>query len=215
MFACPAENRCIINIGGMANISYLPKNNQQDTAGFDTGPGNTLLDSWCQQETGRNFDSNGEWARSGKLSEQLLNNMLKDPYFSQSIPKSTGREYFNLDWINQQLKNETIEAKDVQNSLTELTAKTIIDAIDRHFPETSQLVLCGGGVHNDFLKDRLQEHSAKRSLLDTSEFGIDPNWVEAAAFAWFAHCCLNNIPANEPLVTGARSRVVLGAIYPK
>ena len=199
----------------MANIIYLPKDPEEQTAGFDTGPGNVLLDSWCQQHTGKNYDKGGDWAKSGKLSNTLLETMLKDPYFSQPLPKSTGREHFNLDWINQQLSDVSIDASDIQNSLTELTARTIVDAIDRYFPHTNQLIVCGGGAYNDYLKERLQQLSGNRALLDTSEYKIDPNWVEAAAFAWLAHCCLNKIPANEPLVTGAHSRVVLGAIYPK
>lgn len=215
MFASNTENRCIINIGGMANISYLPKDPQQQTAGFDTGPGNVLMDSWCQLHTGENYDKDGDWARSGKLSSSLFNDMLNDSYFSQALPKSTGREHFNLDWIKQHLSNAAINTNDVQSCLTELTAKTIVDAIDKYFPETQQLVICGGGVYNSYLKERIDDLSGKRTLLDTSDYGIEPNWVEAAAFAWLAHCCLNKIPANEPLVTGARSRVVLGAIYPK
>lgn len=215
VFASETKNRCIVNIGGMANISYLPKDLNSQTAGFDTGPGNVLIDSWCQLHTGKSYDQNGDWAKSGKLSLPLLETMLKDAYFSQPTPKSTGREYFNLDWINQQLRNTDIDSQDIQNSLTELTAKSIINDIDKFFPDTDQIIICGGGVYNKFLKERLQALSNNRTLLDTSEYGIDPNWVEAAAFAWLAHCCLNKIPANEPLVTGAHSRVVLGAIYPK
>ncbi|MDH5517359.1 MAG: anhydro-N-acetylmuramic acid kinase [Gammaproteobacteria bacterium] len=215
VFASADENRCIINIGGMANISYLPKNGHQDTAGFDTGPGNVLLDSWCYQQTGEYYDKNGSWGKSGKSSDALLQKMLQDPYFSQAPPKSTGREHFNLDWIDKKLAGNAFEARDVQASLTELTARTIIDAIDNHFADSSQLIICGGGVYNLHLKERLQQLSGQRLVCDTSAYGIDPNWVEAAAFGWLAHCCLNKIPANEPAVTGARSRVILGAIYPK
>ncbi|MDH5394499.1 MAG: anhydro-N-acetylmuramic acid kinase, partial [Gammaproteobacteria bacterium] len=130
VFASPTENRCIINIGGMSNISYLPKNANQETAGFDTGPGNVLLDSWCFQSTGKHYDKNGDWARGGQLSEALLDMMLQDPYFSQPAPKSTGREYFNLDWVKKMLADTAMDARDIQSSLTELTARTIIDAID-------------------------------------------------------------------------------------
>jgi len=215
IFANEKHDRCIVNIGGMANISFLPRDSNDATAGFDTGPGNVLLDSWCQLQTGKNYDVNGDWARSGSLSNELLNKMLQEPYFSQPVPKSTGREQFNIDWINQQLSGKTIESHDVQNSLTELTARTIIEAIETHFPQTHEIVVCGGGAYNAFLKERMQHLSPERALLDTTSCGIEPNWVEAAAFAWLAHCCLNKIPANEPLVTGARSRVVLGAIYPR
>lgn len=215
VFSSDTENRCIINIGGMANISYLPKDQQQQTGGFDTGPGNVLLDSWCQLHTDDNYDKNGDWGRSGKLSQPLLDEMLSDGYFSQPLPKSTGREHFNLDWIHKHLNESAVDAHDIQNCLTELTAQTIIDAIDQHFPNTSQLVICGGGAYNQYLLERLDFLSGNRTLLNTSDYGIDPNWVEAAAFAWLAYCCLNNVCANEPLVTGAHSRVVLGAIYPK
>lgn len=214
VFGSETENRCIVNIGGMSNVSYLSKNTEDKTAGFDTGPGNILLDSWCLLQTGNSYDKDGNWARSGKLSTDLLNTMQKDPYFSQPPPKSTGREYFNLDWINSQLSDSKINANDVQNCLTELTARTIINAIDSYFPKTSQIIICGGGAYNNYLNERLQQLAANRLLLDTSAHGIDPNWVEAAAFAWLAHCTLNGIPANEPAVTGAHSRVILGAIYP-
>lgn len=215
VFASNNENRCIVNIGGMANISYLPKDPQEQTAGFDTGPGNVLLDSWCYTHTNENYDKSGKWAKSGSLSKALFSEMLSDSYFSQAIPKSTGREYFNLDWIHRYLNNRSINTEDVQHTLTELTAKTIIDAIDLYFPDTQQIIICGGGAYNDYLNERLTELSGNRVIQNTSEYGIEPNWVEAAAFAWLAHCCVNKIPANEPLVTGAHSRVVLGAIYPR
>ncbi|MDH5426307.1 MAG: anhydro-N-acetylmuramic acid kinase [Gammaproteobacteria bacterium] len=214
VFGSEAENRCIVNIGGMSNISYLSKSSIDMTAGFDTGPGNVLLDSWCLQHTGNSYDKGGNWARSGKLSTALFNEMLNDPYFSQPPPKSTGREYFNLDWINSKLPHGNINNNDIQNCLTELTAKSIMNAIDNYFPKTAQIILCGGGVYNDYLKERLQQLSANKPVVDSSAYGIDPNWVEAAAFAWLAHCTLNGIPANEPAVTGAHSRVMLGAIYP-
>lgn len=208
------ENRCVINIGGMANVSYLPKDPEQATSGFDTGPGNVLLDSWCQQQTGKSFDKNGEWARSGTVPFKLLEQMLEDSYFSMAAPKSTGREYFNLDWLQTHLQDSSEPAENIQACLTELTAKSIADAIENNFPETSRLIVCGGGSYNQYLKERLQHHSGGKILSDSSEFGIDADWVEAVAFAWLAHCTLNKIPANEPAVTGAHSRVILGAIYP-
>jgi len=214
VFSSTTKHRCIVNIGGMANISYLPKNKSEDTSGFDTGPGNVLLDGWCQLHTGKPYDKNGDWARSGTVSKKLLDSMLKDTYFSQSAPKSTGREHFNSDWLEQHINSSSEPAENIQASLTDLTAKTIIDAINENFPETEQLVVCGGGSFNHYLNERLSYYAGNISVQDSSQFGIDPDWVEATAFAWLAHCTLNGITANEPAVTGAHSRVVLGAIYP-
>ena len=214
VFGSNTENRCIINIGGIANISYLPKNQNDKTSGFDTGPGNALLDLWCHKKTGENYDRNGDWAKTGEVSYSLLNSMLKDTYFTKPYPKSTGREQFNLDWLNSQLVNQTISNQDIQASLTELTARTIIDAIYNYYPETERIILCGGGTHNQYLRERIEKLSSKIPLCDTQRYGITPDWVEAVAFAWLAYACLNKIPANEPAVTGANSRVILGAIYP-
>jgi len=214
IFHSENEHRCIVNIGGMANISYLPKNNKKNTSGFDTGPGNVLLDSWCQQQTGKPYDKNGDWARSGNVSKKLLGSMLEDTYFSQSAPKSTGREHFNSDWLDRHINSNSEPAENIQASLTDLTAKTIVDAIETYFPETERLIVCGGGSYNHYLNERLSHFANNKPVQSSSYFGMAPDWVEAAAFAWLAHCTLNNITANEPAVTGAHSRVVLGAIYP-
>ncbi|MCK4707822.1 MAG: anhydro-N-acetylmuramic acid kinase, partial [Gammaproteobacteria bacterium] len=183
-------------------------------SGFDTGPGNVLLDSWCYRKTGNSYDRNGDWAATGEISYSLLNTMLKEPYFSKPAPKSTGREHFNMDWLELQLTDLSIPNQDIQASLTELTARTIVDAINNYYPETERLILCGGGTHNKYLRNRIDKLSSDSQLYDTNKYGIAPDWVEAAAFAWLAHSCLNKIPANEPAVTGASSRVILGAIYP-
>jgi len=213
IFGSQNENRCIVNIGGMANISYLPKNENLTTSGFDTGPGNVLLDYYCQLVTNQSYDKNGDWARSGSLNNDLFSQMLIDPYFSKPAPKSTGREYFNAQWLEAQIKDRTFKAEDIQHTLTELTAKTISDAIMQSFPDTEQLIVCGGGAKNQFLIDRLQ-HLSQLEVSDSAKFNLDADWVEAVAFAWLAHCTLNNIPANVPAVTGAHAEVVLGAIYP-
>jgi len=213
-FGSADEHRCIINIGGMANISYLPKDTQDKTSGFDTGPGNVLLDSWCLQNTGNSYDKNGDWGKSGRLNPTILKQMLSDDYFSLAAPKSTGREHFNIQWLHHQLQSHNESTENIQSCLTELTARSISDAIEEYYPETERLILCGGGCHNLFLRQRLQENLKDKTLDDSSGFGIDPDWVEAVAFSWLAHCTLNNIPANEPAVTGAHSPVVLGAIYP-
>lgn len=213
-FSHPNENRCVINIGGMANISYLPADSSRPTCGFDTGPGNVLLDYWCELNTQQAFDKNGDWGRSGKLDHQLLSAMLTEPYFSQPLPKSTGRELFNASWLQNQINHLSANPEDIQASLTELTARSITDAIDHYFPATDKLILCGGGSRNQFLRERVQHHCGSRIVEDTSDYNIEPDWVEAVAFAWLGYCTLNNIPANEPAATGAHSRVILGAIYP-
>lgn len=214
LFATASEDRCAINIGGMANISFIPADVTLPTGGYDTGPGNVLMDYWCQQHTGQQFDKNGDWARTGNLDESLLQELLKDPYFSQPAPKSTGREKFNADWITEKPGIENRAAEDIQRCLLELTAQTIIDAIENSFPSSKTLILCGGGSHNTFLQERLQHLAPERSVNSSLAFGIEPDWVEAAAFAWLADCTMNKIPANVPAVTGARAPVVLGAIYP-
>lgn len=213
IFGSQNENRCIINIGGMANISYLPKNKKMTTSGFDTGPGNVLLDYYCQLVTNQSFDENGDWANSGALDEGLLTQMLTDPYFSKPAPKSTGREYFNAEWLNTLINNRSFKPEDIQHTLTELTARTISDAVQKSFPESERLIVCGGGAKNQFLMGRLQQYN-QQEVRDSADFNLDADWVEAVAFAWLAHCTLNNIPANVPAVTGAHAEVVLGAIYP-
>ena len=215
--------RAVINIGGIANITFLPSlgrlgkavSQNGNVSGFDTGPGNGLMDSWIRGHRGAEFDRRGNWARSGKLNLQLLERMLKDAYLQLAPPKSTGREYFNLPWVRDHLASFTpIRAADVQNTLCEFTARTITEALTRYCPSVEDVLVCGGGVHNELLMGRLQALLAPTPVHSTQTAGMDPDWVEAVAFAWLAERTIAGKPGNLPSVTGASRAVVLGAIYP-
>ncbi len=215
MFHSPKHDRVIINIGGIANISYLPKDTHQPVIGFDTGPGNTLLDQWIGRHLGQTHDEDGRWAASGKSSQDLLERLLVDPYFHAAPPKSTGREHFNLAWLDEHLAhcNPIPPAEDVQATLLQLTARSIAAAIQRHFPQASEAYVCGGGGHNREMMAVLADKLSPIPLATTERLGISPDWVEAAAFAWLAHQTLEGKPGNLPSVTGAKHAVVLGEIY--
>ena len=181
------ESHWILNIGGIANLTYLPKDMNEPVIGFDTGPGNTLMDQWCQQHFAKAFDADGKLAASGKMIPELLQQLLNEPYFSEPIPKSTGRELFNYAWLQQQLKSfQPADNKDVQATLLALTAKSIASAINSHNHDAKQLWLCGGGVHNKALINELQQLLPSLNLQTTAKLGIDPDWIEATAFAWLA-----------------------------
>jgi anhydro-N-acetylmuramic acid kinase len=216
MFSSPEVDRAIVNIGGIANVTLLPKNKSNAIIGFDTGPGNTLIDAWVQRHQHTNHDENGQWARAGTVNKPLLDHLLADPYFILSAPKSTGREYFNLVWLEKKLSTfKNISAIDVQTTLVELTARTILMSIQTH-QANSELLICGGGVHNTFLMKRIKELAGNTYTINTtSHHGIDPDWVEAAAFAWLARQTMNQLPGNLPSVTGASKTAILGGIYLK
>lgn len=205
--------RVVLNVGGMANISILPTDETLPVRGFDTGPGNVLLDAWINHTRGDLFDTDGEWARHGTVNAKLLDTLLSDPYFSLPPPKSTGRERFKLDWL-QQHDMGTIAAQDVQATLVELTCLSIAGAIRQYAQETRELLVCGGGAYNRFLLERIAIHLQQCRVTTTGEYGLDPRWVEATAFAWLARQTMQNLPGNLPSVTGATEAVVLGAIYP-
>jgi anhydro-N-acetylmuramic acid kinase len=212
LFRTSKTNRIILNVGGIANVTILPADLQQPVTGFDTGPGNTLLDAWINEHLKKEYDVNGTWAESGKNHPTLLKKLLSDAYFKKSPPKSTGREYFNLDWLKLLLP-ENIPPADVQNTLTLFTAETILNAIKNDGPKNGEIVVCGGGVHNSLLMKYLKNGAENFSVHTTQEFGVDPNWVEAIAFAWLAKQTLANKPGNLPQVTGGRRSVILGGIY--
>lgn len=209
-------DRVILNIGGMANITILPADMRLPITGFDTGPGNILMDEWIQQHQKQSMDKNGNWAASGKIEPLLLEKMLKATFFSQPPPKSTGRETFNLDWLSKIIKRcrKRIIRKNVQATLCELSARTIVEAILQYAPETSEVLVCGGGAHNLALMYRLQSLLGSKKLLTTEDYNLDPDWIEAMAFAWLAKQTLEGKPGNLPDVTGAKYPVVLGGIYP-
>ena len=213
LFQRPDVARVIINIGGIANITYLPHVAHIPVVGFDTGPGNTLLDQWIDQHQGQSFDRDGNWAASGKISESLLANMLNDPYFSLVPPKSTGREYFHLTWLRRYLDTCTgLPAADVQASLAALTTHSLTRAIQA-LGRVDEVYVCGGGVHNRVLMEGLQRLLKPIPVASTESLGLHPDWVEAVAFAWLAHQTLEGRPGNLPGVTGARRGVILGGVY--
>ena len=214
IFSEPTKNRVILNIGGMANITII--NNRWPVSGFDTGPGNVLLNEWILLQQNLNYDKNGAWSASQDYDESLLELMLQDNYFNSQPPKSTGREQFNLNWVKQYIAmlNKPISASIVQSTLCELTARSICDAIKKHADTTDDVILCGGGTHNKDLISRIKK-ICKLNIVSSADFGIDPDFVEAAAFAWLAKQTLEGVPANVPEVTGANQPVILGAIYPR
>ncbi len=214
LFADPKQARTIINIGGIANITLLAQD--LPILGFDTGPGNGLLDAWVSQQRQQSYDEGGRWAATGRCHQDLLAQMLADPYFTHSLPKSTGREYFNLLWVEQQLKrlSHPISPVDVQATLLELTACTISQDIRRYCDHVAAVYICGGGIHNHTLMQRLQQLLNDKLVASTEQLGLHPDWVEATAFAWLAYRTLNQQTGSMPSVTGASRPVILGAIYP-
>lgn len=216
IFGSPEHDRVVANIGGMANVTLLPAGGRAPVRGFDTGPGNVLLDAWHERHRGGNFDDNGNWARSGQVDAALLAQLLAEPFLARVPPKSTGRELFNLDWLDAQLA--TLAAvpspADVQATLTEFTARSIADAVTRWGFAGGELFICGGGAHNGFLRERMASLLPGLRIDSTAALGVDPDWVEAMAFAWLAYRTLAGLPGNLPAVTGARHPVVLGGIYP-
>lgn len=204
--------RVILNIGGIANITILPADDRQ-SSGFDTGPGNTLLDAWINKNREASFDHNGSWAAQGTVDDNLLSRLLADQYFHAPPPKSTGFEYFNLAWL-EAAGIAGIAPADVQATLCALTARSVSAAIQNFATDTSDVFVCGGGAHNAELMTQLQAALPGSQVDSTATVGLDPDWVEAAAFAWLAMRTMNGLPGNLPAVTGARREAVLGAIFP-
>ena len=213
-FHSDEENRVILNIGGISNISWVPKNNQEEPLGFDTGPGNSLLDLWCAKHLNKPYDNQGEWAATGHISEELLDSLLSESFFLLHPPKSTGKELFNAEWLEPHLnKHNSLKPEDIQATLLELTARSVSVAIKTHCPKADSLYVCGGGAHNQTLMKRLASLSGLPAK-STSTIGIDPDWVEAIAFAWLARQTLSGLTGNVPAATGANESVILGGIYP-
>jgi anhydro-N-acetylmuramic acid kinase len=216
LFRTSAEDRTVLNIGGIANISYLPSDATAQIGGFDTGPGNALIDAWAEHHIGTAYDDDGAWARSGNLDHELLSRLLADPYFESTPPKSTGKELFNLTWLKACDPELALrQSADVQATLAELTALTVQEAIRRWAPTTRTVIVCGGGRLNGYLMERLGACLTNTSVEPTESFSYNGDWIEAAAFAWLAHRTLNGRTGSDRAVTGARSSRVLGAYYPK
>ena len=209
------EDRVVLNIGGMANITVLPSDPALSITGFDTGPGNVLMDEWVNQHLHQPMDTDGLWAASGKVDISFLNTLMADNYFKLQPPKSTGRDYFNLEWLTGKILEygQTLSPEDVQASVTELTTQTVTDAIKNYAGHIQTIIVCGGGAHNSFLIKSLQKHLPDCTIASSKEYGIDPDAIEAMTFALLAQRRLNNLPGNIPTVTGANHECVLGAIY--
>ncbi|MDO9673805.1 anhydro-N-acetylmuramic acid kinase [Glaesserella parasuis] len=216
VFSSPERLTVVLNIGGISNISVLNPN--QQTIGYDVGAGNTLLDIWIEKHLGKRYDANGEWAKTGKIHPTLLSLLLDEPFFQLPPPKSTGRELFNLEWLEDKLTQiEPLPAEDVQATLVEFTVQSIVQAlrqIENPNAYHSVLLVCGGGAKNPLIMERLQTHLIDWQISTTTEYGLDVDYVEAAAFAWLAYQRIHNLPANLPSVTGATQEVSLGAIFP-
>lgn len=209
------SDQVVLNIGGIANITLIPADKKHKVSGYDTGPGNCLMDEVALEHLKLPYDRDGEWGASGHIHPGLLERMLNDPYFAKAVPKSTGREYFNLNWLNDILKSfPNLAKQDIQATLRELTAQTVCDAVITSMPTAKRVLVCGGGTHNSALMQRLDELLVEQHVASTAEEHIDPDWVEAMAFAWLAKQTLETKTGNLPEVTGASQAVVLGAIYP-
>jgi anhydro-N-acetylmuramic acid kinase len=213
LLGAAGQTRVVLNLGGIANITVLGADGS--VRGFDTGPANGLLDAWCLRHRGQPFDRDGAFAASGTPDPQLLQALLADGYFNQPPPKSTGREHFHLAWLDAHPRAAALAPADVQASLLALTVRSIADAIERHARDAGEVLVCGGGVHNRLLMHQLTERLAPRALRSTAALGVDPDYLEATAFAWLARQRLLGLPGNLPAVTGARGPRLLGAIYPR
>lgn len=211
-FSRADEPRAVVNLGGIANVTILP--GSSGVTGFDSGPANVLLDGWCQRHRGARFDAGGEWAAGGQVIDGLLGALLADPYFAREPPKSTGREHFNMNWLERHLAGSFDRAvpADIQATLAELTAATVADALARYAPATRRLLVGGGGARNADVLARLQRRLPKLDVESTAAHGLDPDRVEAVAFAWLARQRILGRPGNLPAVTGASRELVLGAL---
>jgi anhydro-N-acetylmuramic acid kinase len=211
IFGSNTVNRAIINIGGIANITYLNKNG--DVLGFDSGPGNMLLDAWAKLKLDQDFDADGAWAASGVVHESFLSNMLAEPYFALLPPKSTGRDLFNDAWLKQHTLYPHTRPQDIARTLVELSAYTICQALSRFCADVDEVYLCGGGARNGLLVGTIKTMLAGTPVMNTDALGVGVDWLEAVAFAWLAKQTIEGKPSNLPAVTGAKGLRVLGAIY--
>lgn len=213
LFSDNNRHRAIVNIGGIANITSLDP--QKDVSGFDCGPGNMLMDEWCLRHTGKSYDAQGEWAKKGTVIPSLLATLLNEDFFSCAPPKSTGRDLFNLPWLEKKLLQHPHQtSEDVQATLLQLTVTTIADAITDYCASANEIYVCGGGAHNTHLIQQLSNTLSDCIVTLTNELGVDADWVEAFAFAWLAQQTMLGKPGNLRAVTGAKGERILGAIYP-
>jgi len=211
VFRDPRRARAVVNIGGIGNITWLAPG--RATVGFDCGPGNVLMDAWAERHLDARFDEDGKWAASGRVDNEFLGRLLSEPYLGEAPPKSTGRELFRKDWLEPLLPSQA-RAQDVQATLAEFTARTIVEAIDRFCPGTEEIYLAGGGARNVHLVARIGDLAKGRPVAPTDALGVPTQHVEAVAFAWLAMKCLAREPIDMAAVTGAKGPRILGAIYP-
>lgn len=212
MLGTADEDRAVLNLGGIANLTLIPR--EGTLLGFDTGPANALLDAWCERHTGRTYDADGAFAASGVVDAGLLARWRDDPWFALPPPKSTGREQFHLAWVQQQIGDGQHVAADVQATLLELTAVTVADALLRTLPGARRVLVCGGGVRNGHLMQRLAARLPGVVVESSARHGLDPDYLEALGFAWLAQRTLDGLAGNLPSVTGAAGPRILGAIHP-
>jgi anhydro-N-acetylmuramic acid kinase len=206
---------CVLNLGGISNLSVLPPAGQGTVLGFDCGTGNALMDAWCQRHTGQAFDAAGAWAASGRLLPDLLASLLDEPYFALPPPKSTGRDLFSIAWLDRKLAAFSGERpQDIQNTLAEFTVSPCVASVNSYGKDSKRLVVCGGGAFNQHLMTRLQAGLPQCRVESSELHGLPPLQVEAAAFAWLARQTVERLPGNLPSVTGAAGPRVLGGIYP-
>lgn len=210
IFSSSHCQRVIVNIGGIANITSLEPG--RAVFGFDCGPGNLLMDAWCQRHTGNAYDNNGTWAAAGEILPTLLDRLLDFQYFKLPPPKSTGRDLFNMRWLEGNLLGSE-SPQDVQATLLQLTVQSIANAILDHCQHVEEIYVCGGGAHNHRLISRLRTVLHGKKIALTNSLGIDADWVEGFAFAWLAKQAILGLPGNLPAVTGASAERILGAIY--
>ncbi|HWY25029.1 MAG TPA: anhydro-N-acetylmuramic acid kinase [Nevskia sp.] len=214
LFATDAEPRCALNLGGIGNLTLLPDADAAKVRGFDTGPANGLMDEWSERHLGRTYDADGAYAASGRCDEALLAALLSDPYFALPPPKSTGRGYFHLAWLERRFPAlHSLAPADVQATLAELTVRSIAGDLRRYAPGTRRMLVCGGGAHNAHLMRRLGEELPGCAVQPSDDFGLDAGWIEATAFAWLALRTLAGLPGNLPGVTGASRAAVLGGVF--
>jgi len=214
LFAVPGQDFAVLNLGGIGNLTLLPAAGL--VRGFDCGPGNALLDLWCQRHQGRSYDDRGRWAATGRADAGLLQRLLAEPFLQLAPPKSTGRDLFNAVWLDDVLRSLPLPLApaDVQATLAEFTARAAAEALLRHAPATTRVLVCGGGAFNDDLMGRLSARLPGVVISSTEAAGMPPLQVEALAFAWLAQAFVTRQPGNLPAVTGARGPRVLGALYP-
>ena len=211
VFRDPRRSRAVVNIGGISNVTWMPPGKR--TLGFDCGPGNVLLDGWARRHLGRQFDEDGQWAAQGRSDTNLLERLMSEPFLDAPPPKSTGRELFRLDWLEGRLP-ERYAAADVQATLTDFTARSIMGAIDRFCPATDEIYLAGGGARNSALVERIASLAGTRPVAPTDALGVPTAHVESMAFAWLAMKCVRREPIDLTAITGAREPRILGALYP-